>query len=1108
MANSIDLNVQVDVELNEQQLNSVVSQINRAMSRTNNFKLKDFFDPMTKSAKSFIKGLDGVQNSVNNLSGSFSNLKSIVLSTLSLAAITKLGKEMIKLSSDLIEVQNVVDTVFGEMSSSIDEFSKTALKTFGLTELQAKNYASTIGAIVKATGVGADATLEMSEGIAKLTADVASFYNLDHDTAFNKLRSGITGETEPLKSLGVVMTEVNLEAYRLSKGIATSYKEMNQAEKTALRYNFILDTLSDTQGDFNKTQGSWSNQVRILTGQIQQLGAILGGFLQQVLSPILTVVNQIVGMAISGAQALAKMFGFDMESIEASQFGVVSFGDAGASSMEDLADSTDDATAAQKKLNKEQKKGLSNLHDLNVLQDSSSGSASTAGVSVPGIDTGGISFDLADYIKVGEDDAKIENKVTEVIDKVKEKIEGGDWEGAGEVISEEITKGLETVKPAEFIPQATEAAQHLAEFLNGLTDPAMFAEAGRILGESLNLLMATVNTFFSTYDWHNLGVSLAAGLNKAIDTVDPVELGHFLMNKVKAIFGTLAGFFSEFDAQELADKLLITINTMINDIPDEGIAATIAGLINAAITIVGTLLGGVEWDTLGEKIFSIISGVLSQVHWDELFTGIVNAFNNLPAPIQAALTAFLAFKGLSAVVPIITSVVSAFTSLKTLLGGGMIAGESLSFIQNLGNALALTANGAGTLHEALVATFGGVATTLAGVGAVIVGAITAVSNFITMLKEGFSWVNELLMIVGIAAAAIGAVILGAPAAIAAAVAGIVAALATLIVVVKDNWDAIVEFFSNLVSGIGSWLSEAWTAVSTFVSDAVSAFVDFASKAWDAVSKFFTDIVSNVGNWMSSVWNSLSEAFSDMLKTVSDFVTNAWNSLTKFFGDLITKAKDTFSELLNNISTWFTSLPGKVGEWLVSVGSTVVNWFSEQWTKIKEFFSNIITYITGTFKSSWDNAWNGLKDGVKGFVNGIIDFIQGFINVFVTALNWLIEKLNTISFTVPDWVPVYGGRVVGINLPYASQISIPHLAQGAVIPPNNEFMAVLGDQRRGINIETPLETMVGAFKQALTDMAPMLGGVQQITIPVYVNNELTTTQIVRKTDMARYRNGGL
>ena len=231
---------------------------------------------ITKIANNIKKVVSVVGGAVNNIKSKFNILNSTLARGLSLTALVAVGKKGLELSSDLAEVQNVVETTFGKSSNIINEFAESALKNFGLTELQAKKYVSTLGAIAKASGESDEATLQMSTNLTKLTADVASFFNYDYDTAFNKIRSGLTGETEPLKDLGVVMTVANLEQYRLAQGIQTSYSAMSSAEQMALRYNYIMQALTDTQGDFNKTQASWANQLRILQGQAQQLGAILG----------------------------------------------------------------------------------------------------------------------------------------------------------------------------------------------------------------------------------------------------------------------------------------------------------------------------------------------------------------------------------------------------------------------------------------------------------------------------------------------------------------------------------------------------------------------------------------------------------------------------------------------------------------------------------------------------------------------------------------------------------------------------------------------------------------------------------------------------------------
>ena len=171
--------------------------------------------------------------------------------------------DAINYASDLTEVQNVVDTVFGQ-NSAIDEWSKSALNAVGLNELSAKQFAGTMGAMLSSSGVAQDQVESMSMSIAELAGNMASFYNLDAEDAFNKLRSGISGETEPLKALGINMSVANLEAYALSQGIETSFSKLDQGSQTLIRYNYLLSATANAQGDFARTSGSYANQVKLL----------------------------------------------------------------------------------------------------------------------------------------------------------------------------------------------------------------------------------------------------------------------------------------------------------------------------------------------------------------------------------------------------------------------------------------------------------------------------------------------------------------------------------------------------------------------------------------------------------------------------------------------------------------------------------------------------------------------------------------------------------------------------------------------------------------------------------------------------------------------------
>lgn len=189
------------------------------------------------------------------------------------AGLAVVAKEGIQLASDLAEVQNVVDVAFGQSSGEINDWAQAAKNSYGLSELHAKKFTGTMGAMLKSSKVSGQALITMSEDLTGLAGDFASFYNLDPEEAFNKIRAGISGETEPLKQLGINMSVTNLEAYALSKGIKTSYQKMDQASQSALRYAYLMEVSKDAQGDFNRTQGSFANQSRLLKTNLQQLAA-------------------------------------------------------------------------------------------------------------------------------------------------------------------------------------------------------------------------------------------------------------------------------------------------------------------------------------------------------------------------------------------------------------------------------------------------------------------------------------------------------------------------------------------------------------------------------------------------------------------------------------------------------------------------------------------------------------------------------------------------------------------------------------------------------------------------------------------------------------------
>lgn len=313
----------------------------------------------------------------NTFTSVFRKIGAVTATAFSVKAISAFGKECVNLASDLEEVQNVVDVTFGKSADTINEWSKTTSKAFGVSELSAKKYSGTIGAMLKSMGIASDNVLDMSMNITDLAGDMASFYNLDTDTAFDKIRAGISGETEPLKQLGINLSVANLEAFALSKGITTSYNKMSQADQAILRYNYLLTTTADAQGDFTRTSASWANQTRILALNMDTFKATCGELIKNGLTPLLVKLNSLIEYANSAAVAMAKLFGKDL-TVKKSSSGMDGLSNSALSATSNLNDTAKTAAKTAKKI----KASFADVDEIHVLgqKDDTSGSNSSAGV--------------------------------------------------------------------------------------------------------------------------------------------------------------------------------------------------------------------------------------------------------------------------------------------------------------------------------------------------------------------------------------------------------------------------------------------------------------------------------------------------------------------------------------------------------------------------------------------------------------------------------------------------------------------------------------------------------------------------------------------------------
>lgn len=286
---SIILDTSIDTSGITKGAKKIKPEVERATKSTKD--LGNEFEQVGKKGKQSFKEID---DGLNNLQSALGDLASTIGLSFGLDSLIDFGKEAIGLASDIQEVQNVVDTSFGEMSSRVEEFAETSIESFGMSELTAKQTAGRFMSMSTALGLAQDQAADMALTVTGLTGDMASFYNVSQDVASTALASIWTGETESLKQFGIVMTQTNLEAYALSQGINKTWNEMTQAEQVQLRYNYVMEQTALAQGDFVKTQDSWANQQRILSESTDALAASIGQGLMESLTPLQGIIVDIV----------------------------------------------------------------------------------------------------------------------------------------------------------------------------------------------------------------------------------------------------------------------------------------------------------------------------------------------------------------------------------------------------------------------------------------------------------------------------------------------------------------------------------------------------------------------------------------------------------------------------------------------------------------------------------------------------------------------------------------------------------------------------------------------------------------------------------------------
>lgn len=896
-----------------------------------------------------------------------------------LLRVIRVFNKAIDIASHLTEIQNVIDTTFGNAAYKVEEFSKNAIKNFGLSELAAKQLASRFQAMGVAMGItgqqvakaqqlintkrtadglvagynkASDSMADMSINLTKLAADMASFYDIEQETVGKALQSGVmAGQTRPLRQYGIDLTNATLSEWAMNNGLNANIKSMTQAEKAMLRYQYVMAQTTNAQGDFTRTAKTWHNSVVVLKQQLLALAAVVGSGLIQALKPFVNAMNNALSGLITFAQnvvnALGKIFGWEME---VSTSGLAMDEDAydvDTSGLEDVADAAGDAgkaTDGAAKSAKKLKEQLQGFDKLNVIRsqdnsDAGGGSGGSGGGGGGGAGGGGGGVSGGD---VSASLKKTKGMFESDIDSLYE---------LGAYINDTLYKALKDIDWNKVYKAADNFGIGLASFLNGLVDdPKLFRVIGETVAGCINTALHFLDSFGKTFHWDKFGASLAAGLNGFLGKMQWDTALSASKNWGAGIGKTLAGFIKEADFAEvgravgnfiktqvvfflslgseipwadLGTKLAETINGAIETFPASELAETINVWVQGLWDLFVNMVKNVDKAKLIAKIQEFI-GALD-------FKTIAIVIGGLSLVKGAALTISIASAIINAVAQQFVTLLAKSIAIKmagsTALSGAIGGG--------LGQA-AQKAMGSGTLVGQVSASSGSIIKSLTGIGVTIGGLGLTSQGFYKTWNEGWSTSSGAMTAAGTAITIAGLGIAGVlTGPLALAIAGATAAFSffaanheKILGGMSKKWDE----FKGSCKQFGKDVSDAFTGVDRTSTATGKKYKETSTKMVNITGDMGKNIKKNVDTMKKNTTSSFSKMGTEskgkvdvlkkgVAKNWADMQATAADKIGGKKNSILSTAKTGFQNVSKEGGTKAGEIKGKVSGVWTDVGNT-------------------------------------------------------------------------------------------------------------------------------------------------------------------------------------------
>lgn len=905
--------------------------------------------------KGFNSGVKSIDSSLGGLKSALGKVAVAAAAAFSVGAIVQFGKQAVETASDLQEVQNVVDTAFGSMSDKMEELAETSITQFGISRLAAKRTGSTFMAMASGMGIAQDAASDMAIALTGLSADMASFYNVEQDVASTALKSVFTGETETLKQFGIVMTEANLEAYALSQGITKSVSAMSQAEKVQLRYSYVMQQTALAQGDFAKTSSSWANQTRILSEQWKEFSSTVGTLLMNVVLPAVKMLNdamsQLIARTKAAVQTIADVFGIETQS--SSPVGLLTDDTASlALNASTAADSYSDMADSAKKAQKANEKSLASFDKITKLSGSDSadsGEASGASPTVSGntpigaeIDTSAASEKLNSFFENAKSSFGIFKKYIN--------------ENFGGIFSD-IWSGLKSEGE-----ELSMTFSGISDDLQSLTEPLK-----QYLTGDFAVCLQTAATVGG-----GILVGLFDSFNKVFSDIWSIAVYPMLAKLITTGLPTLAQF---------STQALLTLGTLFDNVKQnfdmlwEDIAVPILSLLSQIWSDCWDSISK-AWNKWGKPVFEKIRTAINNTGklvrkvwkkylkpvWDKITDGLGGLWKDHIKPVMDK---FLDFTGkiTDAALDIYNEFILPVANWFADTFGPAIS-RVLGFVSDRFFAAA------GAFYDAI----GGIIDALSGLIDFVMGVFSGDwERAWSGIKDFFGGIwDSLVSIVSVP------------------IEGIADLFSWL-------WDEICSIYGS----VGDWFSEKFGAAKKAVTDAFGSIGGWFQNRWNDIKAVFANVKKWFGEKFTGAWDRIKSAFG----SIKSWFGNRWQDVKDVFSGVGDWFKEKFSGAWKNIKSVFS--------W-----NNVMEHFSTVWRTITDIFSSVGTWFGEKFSGAWDKikeAFSGVKDFFEGIWETVTDAAKSGLNAVIDKINSAISKVNGISFDFAN--PLSGDNVhIGFDIP--------------------------------------------------------------------------------------------